>query len=82
MHHSTISVEERQCNNQPDKRHKKQCHNKRGWCNERQRHWQMEGGGVRRGYATAIQTRGTRGDGMKRGMTTGDGVMKGRVASR
>ncbi len=42
----------------------------------------MGGDGVRRGDATTSQTRGARGNGMVRGMTRGDGAMRGRVAGR
>jgi hypothetical protein len=42
----------------------------------------MVGSGVRRGYATTSQTRGTRGNGTERGMTRGDGVMRGRGMGR
>jgi hypothetical protein len=37
----------------------------------------MRGGGVRRGNATTSRTRGARGDGMERGMTRGDSIMRG-----
>jgi hypothetical protein len=38
----------------------REVHDKWPWCNERRRHPHMEGGGVRRGYATTSQTRGLR----------------------
>ncbi len=37
---------------------------------------------MRRCDATISRTRGTRGDGMERGMTRGDGAMRGRVTGR
>jgi hypothetical protein len=50
--------------------------------NERQRCRQMGGGGVRRGDTTTSRTRGVRGNGTERGMTRGDGTMRGGVTSR
>jgi hypothetical protein len=37
---------------------------------------------VRRGNSTTSRTRGARGNDMERGMTRGDGAMRGRVAGR
>ncbi len=42
----------------------------------------MGGGGVRSGNTTSSWTIGARGNGMERGTTRGDGMMRGRVAGR
>jgi hypothetical protein len=42
----------------------------------------MRGGSVRRGIATTSQTRGAGGYGIERGMTRGNGTMRGKVTSR
>ena len=60
---------------QPAGQDAKEGCNKKQWCDERQRHWQMGSGGVRIGDATTFQNRGTRG-------TRGDGTLRGASTTR
>jgi hypothetical protein len=58
---------ERQCNNQPTKRHGRPWRDKRNWRNEWRGHRQIGGISMRRGNATDTQIRQLRGNGTERG---------------